>query len=598
MSDVPFTLEYDGESLIINSKLEGRMEVRIGNSSFVVDVKKGRNEIPLSTGNAITFGTLLEVCSENYCKEIGVSVGSDFALYDEDKGVLVARTGLGTVETVPHPSLSTIRILKKLHEMEDVEKVVLGEDSLAISYGYALKIISIKEDKVLKSFDSSESVDVSYCCGRYAVLSDEKVYVVSERGKILSKFSVEPIFARRVGVNDEGVIVCGGGCSLHDFRGKRKWAFRNFQLDVSAVTYSNGHWYLADEEEVAIVRNGNVIKRINVGDTITSMDACSDILAVLTSSGVTVYGIKENPWDPKRLWKRRLNGSALALSSSCTYLAVASDEDVKIFDAKGKHLGDLPRGDTLVSISWFKDKMASASLLNRVEVMITNDMAVNDERFFVTSSQLPEWARNEEYYKFMVDRGVNVEGLELALNLSNKYKITLWELPKSLLALNFSLRGPFGKAFVDIVSKVNSYASVAIKTSQIVKRKLDELKEYSELSNKVLEIVSVLESNIKELLPEERCEVSESIKSAAFSKDLDEFVKKMKDVISKYGMQWRSKLLECAKAEVAKELGIYGAYELLTQYEEVLRAVLGGKERFNPVQVDHVGADIINTTKF
>ena len=576
MGKPPFTLEYDGKKLIIDSEIEGKAKIRIGESEFPREIKSGRNEIRISTGNAVIFGAPLEVCNENYCKEIHVPIGTDLALCDEENDILFARTGLGVAKVVPHPSSRSSRIIHSFWTLEDIVGIALGEESVAVSYGFSVSIYNLKKNKVVRTFGKwDDKVDVSYCCGKYAILhNSEKVYIVDEMGKILNKFNVKPVFGGTIYANEEGVIVCNDGCALYDFDGRLKWSFINLGLEVGEITYAKGHWYASSDEALLIIKNGNVINKIET-DHVISLSACDKALAVLTPDGVYVYDIAEKPWRPELLWSKRLKANDIVTLKGCQYLVLASRNYIEIFDINGKKIESIPRGNDVEYLSRLDNKLAAALLGNRVEVMLINDMAVNDERFLLKSSLFPQELRDDRYYEFVVSGGIGIEELQLAIDLSKKHGIELEKIPKAFLIINFALKQPFGEIFKPLINELNDeYIVEAIKMSKRVKNEFERIRHHKGISKDILEKIRSLRSEIEGLVTKRACTASDLVKKVATSRDLEEFVNNVKELVNRFGKEWRPALSSCLKAEIAQELGLFDTYRALKEYEEILEAVI------------------------
>ncbi len=564
----PFTLEYDGESLIVNTNFEGEVKIKIGESEFVKYVKKGRNEFELSTGKAILFGTFANVCSENYCKEVSLTIGSDFALYDEDSKLLYAKSGLGVIKTVPHPSASSSRIIYTLFTIMDANKVSLGDRSVAVTDGSRVSIYSFDTGKTIRSVKGN---DVDYCCNKYAILNEdeEKIYVINEKGKVLKTIKVEPAFTEAIGINEEGVIACGSGCVFYNFKGKRLWRYSNPNMHASFVAHSKRHWYVSGDD-LFIIRDGNVINKID--DVPGPVSASDEILAALVPNEVRAYDISERPWDPKPLWKRRLKVEDVAVGKG--YVLVASGASVKVYDKGGRLVDVLPMGDDVASLSWNGDKLAVSLMNDNVEIMLVGDMVVKDESRFLTSSALPEELRSEEIYEFIVEKEVGVEETKLALDLSKRYGLELNSVPKSFLLANFASQGPFGRVFEDVIREINGkYVKEVIEKYKIVKEELVKIRTYADPNLDVaLEKVRELKKSL-EPLPSSACRASELMRKISFSKNLNELVSNAKELVEMFGSNWRDGLLECLKSEIAEELGLKEAYETLKEYESVLEAL-------------------------
>ena len=576
MGKAPFTLEYDGETLTITSNFDDEVKIRIGESEFRREIKKGKNEIKVSTGNNVVFGTPLEVCNENYCKEIRVSIGTDLALYDEERRLLFARTGLGVAKVVPHPTSRTSKIIHSFQIQEDIQGIALGKESIAVSFGFAVSIYHLSKGKVIRSIGTWEDyTNVSYCCGKYAILhNSEKIYVVDENGKILKKFDVKPVFGEAIYANEEGIIVCSDGCALYDFDGRPKWSFISLGLGIDEVTYARGHWYASSDKGLLVIRNGHVISKVDTG-SIISLSACDKVLAVLTIYGVQVYDISEKPWNPELMWSKRLKGNDLVLLGGCNYLVVASKNNLEVFDVNGKKVDRIPRGSEVRFLSYLDERLAMALRGNRVEIMQVNEVVVNDERFLLKSSLFPPDLRGDRYYEFVVSKGIDVEELKLAVELSKKYGIEFEDVPKTYLILRSAVKEPFGEIFEPLLREINDeYVIEAIKASERVRKEFERVRRLKGLSKDVLEKIRSLRNEVEELVAEETCSASDLVQRVATSKDLEDFVNNVKELVKRFGKEWKQNLSSCLKAEIAQELGLVDTYRALKEYEEVLEVVI------------------------
>jgi len=205
--------------------------------------------------------------------------------------------------------------------------------------------------------------DVSYCCGKFGFVNwDDYAYITDENGKLIKKVHVGKDYDNAITMIKDGFVACEWGCAFFDFNGNKKW-----DLGVGGVSsgpsYYKGYWYVADWywKELLIVKDGNVINKINNDKSAESTAVCGKHLAVSTETHLYLYDIS-NPTNPKELWNvGGFNGAyQVTFSSNCKYIAVADkyNKKLKFFNIEGDLIFEKKYGSKVLSVAWKDDRIA------------------------------------------------------------------------------------------------------------------------------------------------------------------------------------------------------------------------------------------------
>ena len=212
-----------------------------------------------------------------------------------------------------------------------------------------------------------EMGDVSYCCGRFGFVShDGHAYITDRNGNLIKEVYVGDAYDVAITMTEDGFVACKYRCALFDFNGNKLW-----DLDVGWVvngpSHYKGYWYVADWNELLIVKDGSVDKEIGYGKYAWDTAVCGKYLAVSTYRNLYLYDLSD-PANPRELWRvGGLEGAyQVAFGPDCKYIAVADTYNckLKIYDFNGNlvlekeynQYGDWH--DNVWSVAWWRDRIA------------------------------------------------------------------------------------------------------------------------------------------------------------------------------------------------------------------------------------------------
>ena len=273
-------------------------------------------------------------------------------------------------------SFNTNKITKRIHGLAFSSNGNLG----AASHDGCAYIFDPNGNLLNRVCGNDWMVGASYSNGRFGFINnDGYAYITDENGNLIKKIHIGYDYDYLITMTPNGFMACKWMCAFFDFKGNKLW---DMVIDhvYNGPSYYKGYWYVADNYKLLIIKDGKkvakIVKRIlyeyNDGyESVRDTAVCGRYLAVLTDLHLYLYNLRK-PKNPREIWnKGELEmPKEITFSSDCKYIAVAGDDDnkLKIYDIRGNLVLDKSFGSYIISVAWWRDRIAVGLLDGRMYV--------------------------------------------------------------------------------------------------------------------------------------------------------------------------------------------------------------------------------------